>query len=114
MTTIHRIHPTPPMRGRFHLDVCHEDLGEVVIYVVGELDIATTPVLRTCLSDLLDADTSWSTLEVELSAAPFVDVNGARLLLDAHRAPGNEAPRCLSRTAARSSSGSCTWPMSWR
>jgi len=54
MTTIHRIHPAPPMRGRFHLDVCHEDPGEVVIYVVGELDIATTPVLRGSLSDLLE------------------------------------------------------------
>jgi anti-anti-sigma factor len=85
MTTIHRIHPTPPMRGRFHLDVCHEDPDEVVIYVVGELDIATTPVLRGSLSDLLDVDTPSSTLEVDLSAAPFVDVSAAGLLLNAHR-----------------------------
>lgn len=85
MTTIHRIHPKPPMRGQFHLDVCHEDPGEVVIYVVGELDIATTPVLRASLSDLLDGDTPWSTLEVDLSATPFVDVSAARLLLEAHR-----------------------------
>ena len=85
MTTIHRIHPAPPMRGRFHLDVCHEDPGEVVIYVVGELDIATTPVLRGSLWDLFDVDTPWSTLEVDLSAAPFVDVSAAGLLLNAHR-----------------------------
>ena len=85
MTTIHRIHPAPPMRGRFHLDVCHEDPGEVVIYVVGELDIATTPVLRGSLSDFLDVDTPWSTLEVDLAAAPFVDVSAAGLLLNAHR-----------------------------
>jgi anti-sigma B factor antagonist len=86
MTTIHRIHPAPPMRGRFNLDVCHEDPGEVVIYVVGELDIATTPVLRGSLSDLLDVvDIPWSTLAVDLAAAPFVDVSAAGLLLNAHR-----------------------------
>jgi anti-anti-sigma factor len=85
MTTIHRIHPTAPMRGQFHLDVCHEDPGEVVIYVVGELDIATTSVLRACLADLFDVGTPWSTLEVDLSAAPFVDVSAAGLLLNAHR-----------------------------
>ena len=84
MTRIHRIHSVPARQGLFHLDVRHEDRGEAVIYVCGELDLATSPVLRTCRSNLVAADTFW-TLVVDLSAAPFVDVGAANLLLDAHR-----------------------------
>jgi anti-anti-sigma factor len=85
MTMVHRIHPLPPMQGMFHLDVWHGDPGEAVIYVCGELDIATTPVLDTCLSNLLDIDTGCRALVVDLSAAPFVDVSAANILVDAHR-----------------------------
>jgi hypothetical protein len=113
MTTIHRIHPTPPMRGRFHLDVCHEDPDEVVIYVVGELDIATTPVLRGSLSDLLDVDTPWSTLEVDCPQHRSSTSAPPDSFSMPTAAPRNEAPRCLSRTAACSWSGSCTSPKSW-
>jgi anti-anti-sigma factor len=56
-----------------------------VIYVRGELDIATTPVLGNCLSNLLDAGTPCPALVVDLSAAPFVDVSAANVLLDADR-----------------------------
>jgi anti-anti-sigma factor len=84
MTRVHQIHPVPARQGLFHLDVCHEDPGEAVIYVCGELDLATSPVLRACLSNLFAADTL-RTLVVDLSAAPFVDVGAANLLLDAHR-----------------------------
>ena len=85
MTTVHRIHSLSSIADRFNVEVCHEDPGEVVIYVRGELDLATAPVLGTCLLNVLDADLPCRALAVDLSAAPFVDVNGANVLLDAHR-----------------------------
>jgi anti-anti-sigma factor len=73
------------MQDLFYLDVCHEEPDETVICVCGDLDIATTPALATCLSNLLDGDTPCRALVVDLSAASFVDVGGANLLLDAHQ-----------------------------
>ena len=67
MTTVHRIHSLSPIADRFQVDVCHEDPGEVVIYVRGELDLATAPVLGTCLSNVLDADLPCRALAVDLS-----------------------------------------------
>ncbi len=102
MTTHHRIHPQPPIQDLFHLDVCHEDPDEAVIYVCGDLDIATTPVLATCLSNLIDGDTGCRALVVDLSGAPFVDVGGANLLLDAHwRATDRRAALCLRGCSAQ-------------
>jgi anti-anti-sigma factor len=85
MSTIHWIHPLPGTADRFHLDVCPDDQGKAVIHVCGELVIVTTPLLETCLSTLLDADLPYRALEVDLSAAPFVDLGGVNVLLDAHR-----------------------------
>jgi anti-sigma B factor antagonist len=85
MSTVHRIHPSRQRPDQFQLDVRHEDPGETVVFVRGELDIATTPELYACLSTLLDADTPCPVLVVDLAAAPFVDIRGVNVLLDAHR-----------------------------
>ena len=93
MTTVHRIHSLFPIADRFHVEVCHEDPGEVVIYVRGELDLATAPVLGTCLSNVLDADLPCRALAVDLSAAPFVDMVPAQRACSTARgdAPGSSA-----------------------
>jgi anti-anti-sigma factor len=65
--------------------VSHDDPDEPVVLVYGDLDIATTPTLATCLSTLLRSDTPCRGLVVDLSASAFVDVGGATLLLNAHR-----------------------------
>jgi anti-anti-sigma factor len=102
MTTHHRIHPQPPVQDLFHLDVCREDPDEALIYVCGDLDIATTPVLAACLSNLLDGDTACRALVVDLSGGSFVDVGGANLLLDAHwRATDRRAALCLRGCSAQ-------------
>ena len=82
--------------------MCLEIPDEAVIFVCGDLDMATTPVFATCLSNFLDGDIRCRALVVDLSGASFVDVAGANLLLDAHRrATDRRAAPCLAGCRAQ-------------
>jgi anti-sigma B factor antagonist len=64
----------------FAITVGHED-SVATVAVVGELDIATAPRLSAALGEHLDAEV----LVVDLTATAFIDSNGVRVLVEAHR-----------------------------
>jgi anti-sigma B factor antagonist len=68
--------PSPPFT------VEHREAGHrTVVAVSGEVDIASSPALRSALDDALDADD----LCVDLSETTFMDSSGLHVLLDVHR-----------------------------
>ena len=67
----------------FSTNVSQEN-GSLVLYLTGELDVASAPMLRQTVSDLVRADTRDLTLD--LAGLTFVDVVGLRAVLQAQRA----------------------------
>ena len=63
----------------FSVNVVHED-GSLLMALAGELDIATAPVLRQAVDELLSPHLRAVTLD--LATLDFVDVTGLRALLD--------------------------------
>ncbi len=74
--------PTPALRLR----VSHE-ASCTVLHLVGELDIATGPLLRARLQDLLEPrrEPPVGRLVVDVAGLQFVDVAGLGVLLQAER-----------------------------
>jgi anti-sigma B factor antagonist len=64
----------------FTADVTHQD-GSVVVLLGGELDIATGPILRRAVAQVVSPHREAVTLD--LRDLTFVDVAGLRALLDA-------------------------------
>jgi anti-sigma B factor antagonist len=67
----------------FSADVVHQN-GSVVLRLTGELDIATAPVLRKAVNELVSPHLRALVLDVE--ELSFVDVIGLRALEDARQA----------------------------
>jgi anti-sigma B factor antagonist len=63
----------------FSVNIVHED-GSVVLALAGELDIATRPVLRQAVAELLSPHLQAVTLD--LRAVYFADISGLRGLVD--------------------------------
>ena len=57
--------------------------AEVIVYVVGEIDICTEPALRRCLDAQLEPARHLTSLVVDLSLVTFVGVRGVAVLLAA-------------------------------
>ena len=74
-----------PVPGPLRVDLHRDCPDATVIYVHGELDRATAPILASRLNPLVDADTGRTNLVIDLTTASFVDVGGLNLLLDAQR-----------------------------
>jgi anti-sigma B factor antagonist len=73
-----RTHPTSPKPRRHPADK--------VVSLLGELDIATTPALRTRLDQALDTTAGTSRrLVIDLSGVSFCDAAGLALLVGAQR-----------------------------
>ena len=62
----------------FSANIVHED-GSVVLALRGELDIATVPVLRRAVDDLLGPHLNAVT--IDMANLTFVDVTGLRVLV---------------------------------
>jgi anti-sigma B factor antagonist len=63
--------------------VCTTDSrGAVVVYVAGEIDLATAPTLWTCLIAQLHHNTQYPVLVVDLADVDFLACAGLRVLLD--------------------------------
>ena len=63
-----------PMQGRLRLDV--EPTGDATtVRVVGEVDLATSPQLRECLTGLV------GDVDVDLSEVAFLDSSGLNALI---------------------------------
>jgi anti-sigma B factor antagonist len=63
--------------------VCTPDnRGAVVVYVAGEIDLATAPALWTCLTAQLHRNTHYPVLVVDLADVDFLACAGLRVLLD--------------------------------
>ena len=60
-----------------------DDTGTAVIRVVGDVDLATSPMLMQTINDALDDDARH--VHVDLSAVDFLDSTGLRVLVDGHR-----------------------------
>ncbi len=63
----------------FSVNVVHED-GSLLLALAGELDIATVPVLREAVGELLSPHLR--TVTLDLATLEFVDVVGLRALVD--------------------------------
>ena len=72
----------PARPGRLQVDVCHGELGAVV-FVRGDLDRASVPTLAAALWELLDTGAAGRSIVVNMASAPFVDVGGLNMFLDA-------------------------------
>jgi len=60
----------------------------MVLYVSGELDRLTAPLLATHLDELLRDDAHGTSLTIDLAGTSFVDIGGLNTLLDVHRWAG--------------------------
>ncbi|MDT0349986.1 STAS domain-containing protein [Pseudonocardia charpentierae] len=75
--------PPPPMSVRLDVEVVREEAREAVVFVRGELDRASVPLLVGCLRELLHTDGTDRTVVVNLVGTTFVDVGGMCALLEA-------------------------------
>jgi len=64
--------------GQFSITVCDGDPR--VVKLRGDLDMATAPELRACLSE------SSGNVEVDCAGLDFIDSSGLGVFVDAHRA----------------------------
>jgi ABC-type transporter Mla MlaB component len=69
----------------FGLRLQRLDPSRMVLYVSGELDRLTAPVLAACLDELLGSDPPDTSLTIDLTETSFVDVGGLNTLLDVQR-----------------------------
>ena len=75
----------------FSVSVIHED-DSLVVFLQGELDIATAPILRRAVGKLLSPHTKVVTLD--LAALTFVDITGLRAILDVTRQVADLEANC--------------------
>ncbi len=66
------------MEGPLHIDVAHRN-GAAVLSVLGEVDLATAPILDEQISALAAGDAS--TIVVDLDRVTFMDSSGLQVLL---------------------------------
>jgi anti-anti-sigma factor len=75
-----------PHKSLFSASVVHEN-GSLVLALHGELDIATVPILRGAVGELLSPNLKMVTLE--LADLRFADVVGLRGLVEVKRMAGD-------------------------
>jgi anti-anti-sigma factor len=75
--------PPPPMSGLLDVEVVRDEAGEAVVFVRGELDRASVPLLVGCLRELLDTGGADRTVVVNLAGTTFIDLGGMRALSEA-------------------------------
>jgi anti-anti-sigma factor len=71
------------MSGLLDVEVVPDEAGEAVVFVRGELDRASVPLLVGCLRELLYTGGADRTVVVNLAGTTFVDVGGMCALLEA-------------------------------
>ena len=82
----------------FELDVAPADGGVVVCSVIGELDVASAPKLRTELVRLVAESDGPPRLVVDLAGVDFLDSTGLGVLLGGlKRVRGRQGALALSR-----------------
>ena len=67
-----------------HVSVTHPDPGTALVEVSGEIDVATTPELRSTLHELADDD-AVRTVIVDLDGVDFIDSSGLGVLIGCSR-----------------------------
>jgi ABC-type transporter Mla MlaB component len=75
--------PSPPTPGFLEVDVVCGEASEAVIFVRGELDRDSVPLLTGCLREILEARGGDRTVVVNLVGTTFIDVGGMCALFDA-------------------------------
>ena len=73
----------PPQPVERRLRSVGGSLAEVIVHIVGEIDICTEPALTRCLAAQLQPARHLTSLVVDLSSVPFVGVRGFAALLTA-------------------------------
>jgi anti-sigma B factor antagonist len=68
----------PPLPEPFRCDVVQAD-GEVLVELIGELDLATSPLLERALEDV--AASAGGRVVVDLRGLTFMDSTGLRVLM---------------------------------
>lgn len=69
-----------PFEAALRIERGHDDAGNDVLRVVGDLDLSTVPVLSAAVGQLVDGVTP-RPLHLELSRIDFMDSSGIALLL---------------------------------
>jgi anti-anti-sigma factor len=75
--------PSPTTAGFLDVQVVCDGASEWVIFVRGELDRNSMPLLAGCLREFLNTRGANRTVVVNLAGTTFVDVGGMRLLCEA-------------------------------
>jgi len=70
------------------LHLHRRDRSRMVLYVTGELDRLTAPVLVAFLDERLGSDPPGTDLTIDLTETSFVDIGGLDALLDVQRRAG--------------------------
>jgi anti-sigma B factor antagonist len=68
--------------GYLDIEVVCDEAGEAVIFVRGELDRDTVPLLTGCLQKILETRGKDRTVVVNLAGTTFIDVGGMCSLFD--------------------------------
>jgi anti-anti-sigma factor len=78
------VDPGGPRQARgLRVEVDHEESDLAVVFVRGELDRTTVPVLVSRLRTVMDAGSAGGAVVVNLAGMTFIDVGGMCCLLDA-------------------------------
>jgi anti-anti-sigma factor len=72
-----------PAPGRLHVEVAHEESDCAVVFVRGELDRNTVPVLAGHLRATVDVGGGDRAVVVNLAGTTFIDVGGMCCLVEA-------------------------------
>jgi anti-sigma B factor antagonist/stage II sporulation protein AA (anti-sigma F factor antagonist) len=73
--------------ARLETVTSREDDGEVIVRVIGELDMGTAPQLADVLRAAIRSAGAGK-IVVDLADLDFIDANGLTVLVDAHRRAG--------------------------
>jgi anti-anti-sigma factor len=73
--------PTHPLPGQVQLTVGCDIRGRQVLHVVGEIDLATVPLLRDALEQLIR--NAVGSVVIDLSDLAFMDCQGVAALIEA-------------------------------
>jgi len=92
----------PPTPGALPRRGAGVSSAEVIVYVVGEIDICTEPALKRCLDAQLEPARHLTSLIVDLSLVTFIGVRGfAALLAAATTAQHREVAFCVAACSPR-------------
>lgn len=75
------MHPSA-LSSTFSFEI-QPDRERVYLRIAGELDLVTSPVVETTLTDLLDV--GWRQIVIDLRALSFLESTGLRTLIEATR-----------------------------